>query len=332
MHAKTWDNGGHVVIDDRQRVFDWIERGALAQRDFRQALSIAGVTPGRDEWRRFLMLLAIGTGAALLATGIVYFVAFNWHDMSRFAKFALVEAAIVAAVAACVVRGVDSIAGICALCAAAILTGALLALVGQTYQTGADTYELFAVWALAILPWALAGRQPVLWLMVLVIVNLATQAYFDDRHVFFFSTGDADIWMLFFLNAAALALWEGLRDAGVGGFSATWALRTVAVASGVAATFVGVFATIGTHEASGAFAAAWLAWLGAIVLAFRVRRIDVFVLAGAVLSVVVVVAALLGKHFIGSGMVVAPLLVAAAVVGIATGGGIWLKSLAQREP
>ena len=48
---------------------------------------------------------------------------------------------------------------------AALLVGALLALVGQTYQTGADTFELFAVCAAAILPWVLVACFPTLWVL-----------------------------------------------------------------------------------------------------------------------------------------------------------------------
>ena len=47
-----------------------------------------------------------------------------------------------------------------------LFTGALLALVGQTYQTGADTYELFALWAFAITAWVAVARLPALWLVV----------------------------------------------------------------------------------------------------------------------------------------------------------------------
>ena len=48
---------------------------------------------------------------------------------------------------------------------AGLFLGALLALLGQIYQTGADTWELFAWWALLLLPWALAGASQALWLL-----------------------------------------------------------------------------------------------------------------------------------------------------------------------
>ena len=56
-------------------------------------------------------------------------------------------------------RACNRPAGKAALLAAALLTGGLLALIGQTYQTGADTFELFATWAALILPWVLAIQQ-----------------------------------------------------------------------------------------------------------------------------------------------------------------------------
>ena len=48
-------------------------------------------------------------------------------------------------------------AGKAALLAASLFVGALLALIGQIYQTGADTFEMFAAWAALILPWVLVG-------------------------------------------------------------------------------------------------------------------------------------------------------------------------------
>jgi uncharacterized membrane protein len=38
--------------------------------------------------------------------------------------------------------------------------GVLLALFGQTYQTGVDPWETFFNWALLMLPWTLPARSP----------------------------------------------------------------------------------------------------------------------------------------------------------------------------
>ena len=51
-------------------------------------------------------------------------------------------------------HGLDAVAGRISLFATAFLSGILLAVFGQVYQTGADPYGLFLAWALLILPWA----------------------------------------------------------------------------------------------------------------------------------------------------------------------------------
>ena len=109
-------------------------RGAIATPQLRAALAIAGAVPDGAAWRRFLTVLTLALGAVLFAVGVVYFIAFNWHDLSRFFKLALVEGALVVAVATALIAGLDSIAGRAALVAAAIITGGLLALVGQIYR------------------------------------------------------------------------------------------------------------------------------------------------------------------------------------------------------
>lgn len=56
---------------------------------------------------------------------------------------------------------------------ATLALGALLAFVGQTYQTGADPWQLFAAWAALALPWVLAARRALLWAAWLLLAALA---------------------------------------------------------------------------------------------------------------------------------------------------------------
>jgi uncharacterized membrane protein len=63
--------------------------------------------------------------------------------------------------------------------------GALFAYFGQTYQTGADPWQLFAVWALLALPLCLAARSDVLWapwaLVVMTGISLWVHAHTGHR-------------------------------------------------------------------------------------------------------------------------------------------------------
>ena len=163
----------------RSEVLDWIEAGRIAPGAERRALRAAGMIPARAEWRGFLAQLALWLGTVALAAAVIFFFAFNWDDLGRFAKFGLLEAAIVAGLLALWWTGLDGTAGKALLTLLSLLVGALLALTGQVYQTGADTYELFAWWAVLILPWVVVGRFSPLWLLWLGLVNLAVWFYFS---------------------------------------------------------------------------------------------------------------------------------------------------------
>jgi uncharacterized membrane protein len=310
-------------------VMQWNASGAIARDDVPRALRAAGAEPDCARWLRFVEWLTIGAGSVLVAVALVFFIAANWHAMPNVARFALVEGAIVLAVAICLWRGPDSTAGQAALCAAAIATGGLLALVGQTYQTGADTWELFAAWTLAILPWTLLGRQAPLWLLMLAVVNLASQAWFARWGMASAAGGQGALWTLVLVNAGALALWELGRRLDLREFRADWGLRIVAAASGFAATIAGIDAIVDSRAAAPALGVAWLLWLAGVWYGFRMRRVDVFVLAVGLGSTVVVAALFLGKHLFSVAGFLSPLLVGAVIVGIAAGGIVMLKNIAR---
>ena len=132
-----------------------------AQRTF--ALEIAGINPAVPQWHRFLGRLFLFFGVSLLIAAVGYFVAYNWDEMGRFAKIALLEVGVVVAVLVAVRFGSEDLRGRAALLGAVLLTGPLPAFIGQTYQTGADTYELFRAWALLALPWVLVARWRTVW-------------------------------------------------------------------------------------------------------------------------------------------------------------------------
>ncbi|HYJ83119.1 MAG TPA: DUF2157 domain-containing protein, partial [Allosphingosinicella sp.] len=162
----------------RSEVLGWFDSGRVAAGRELDVLRAAGIAPSSHEWRAFLGQLTLWLGTIALAASVIFFFAFNWDDLGRFAKFALVEAAILAGLALLWRLGPDGIPGKALLTLLSLLVGALLALTGQTYQTGADTYELFAWWAVLILPWVLLGRFSPLWLVWLALLNLAAYLYF----------------------------------------------------------------------------------------------------------------------------------------------------------
>ena len=318
----------------RNEVLSYVERGMIAPELARPALQCVGALPGAADWRRFVDRLLLWIGTTMLAAALVYFLAYNWDALGRFAKLGLAQIAIIAALGFAWRIGLERVSGKAALLAASIFTGALLALIGQIYQTGADTFELFAAWAVAILPWVLVARFAGLWLLWLTIVNLAVVLYFDAfRGAFGIVFGAQEqLWLLFAVNTAALAAMESARAAGVPWLRQRWSLDIVATASGAMATALAVMAIFELRwRPVSAFAIpAWIAWLVAAYALYRHRVRDVFVLAGGALSLLVVCTAFLIKHVLGH----APgtyLFVALVVIGLTAAFGWWLTAIAREE-
>ena len=232
MHQETTASYANVHEMARQ-----LKLNAAA---YRRAIEIARLAPDRADWLRHIDRFLIAIGALLIVAGIASFFAWNWSDLNYLVKFALIEGGIVAAVVLAWRFGLDSNAGRISLFAAAFLTGTLLAVFGQVYQTGADPYGLFLAWAVLILPWAIIGRQAGIWMLLQILLNLTVIMYYTQvlnppdgwwqlsqllGPLVWLGTTVMDSTLasyLFALNAVALVIWEfgtaprGCLDAGHG--------------------------------------------------------------------------------------------------------------------
>jgi len=184
-------------------------------------------------WRFLGNRLLAFLGAALLAAGLIFFFAYNWADLHRFAKFAIGFVAFGAAVGFALFSSrrrnvtamtrasvrdrehaprtaVDTIRYRAALFAAALCIGALLALIGQVYQTGADLWELFALWALLVIPFALLSRGVETWLLWLGVANTALVLWLGEALSIFGHLDELSTMLLCAIafNAAYLLLAE----------------------------------------------------------------------------------------------------------------------------
>jgi len=309
----------------RSDVLGWFESGRVAPGRELEVLRAAGVAPSAEQWRAFLARLTLWLGTIALAASLIFFFAFNWDDLGRFAKFGLVEAAILAGLIGCWLADPDGIAGKAVLLLLSLLAGALLALTGQVYQTGADTFQLFAWWAVLILPWVLVGRFSPLWLVWLVLLNLAAIFYFQRA-----SEPDGLLWALFGLNGLALIAWEAGRRAGLRWLRDIWPPRLVAMASGATATALSAWAITEGGGSAALALLAYAAWLAAIHVWYRRRRPDLFMLATGLLSLIVSVVTLLSHTLLGAGSG-SFLLIGLVVIGMSAGGAVWLKSVAREQ-
>jgi uncharacterized membrane protein len=108
---------------------------------------------------RLAVALAV-LAAALLGLGLVFWVAAHWDTLGRGGRFALLQGTLAVMALGAVLRPT---ARVPLALLVLLATGALFAYFGQTYQTGADAWQLFALWAALTLPLALGLRSDVLW-------------------------------------------------------------------------------------------------------------------------------------------------------------------------
>ena len=135
----------------------------------RQAVYALATRPPPQVLRDVTRGLAV-VAALLLGLGLIFWIAANWQLHTRWFKLGVVQGALALAVLLAVALPRARTA---ALLAATLALGGLLALVGQTYQTGADTWQLFAMWAVLALPWTLLQRSQVLWALWVGIASVA---------------------------------------------------------------------------------------------------------------------------------------------------------------
>jgi uncharacterized membrane protein len=284
----------------RQLVADGLRSRRLSGTEADAVLRSEGVLPDAPQWREFLRRLFMYTGALACAIGVVFFFAFNWQELPRFAKFALLQGGVLIAAAYAWRRGPGQLAGQAALLGAMLLCGALLAYLGQTYQTGADTFQLFLAWAVLILPWVVAAHLGAAWALWLVLVNLAVLLYFGRA-----SSEPLDLFLevygghlaLFWLNLVVLLVAE-------------WTLR--ASAARLFPRFAGVLVLacagpglIGFIVDGDAGGHGWLlsvsrfAMLAAIVgfLLFYRRRRDMVMLAATLFAAIIISTCVLWRIF-----------------------------------
>lgn len=262
-------------------------------------------------WRVIAVL-----GAALGGLGIVMWIAANWDTLGRMQRFMLLQAfVLVMCLGAAWHRPARTPLAVLAL----LCTGALFAFFGQTYQTGADPWQLFAVWAVLTLPLALGVRSGGVWVpwVIVALTGVSLWAQAHTQHSWRVAPEDLRVHAIAFAAALgttacmapALQQWTG---AGI------WALRTagtLALAMVTMAAVTGLFhSPVAPHYALGLMLLA-----GSAALAGSRRHFDLFVLSGAALGLnVLLVCGLARLLFEGSSseMVGALLLIGLGAAGL----------------
>ncbi len=316
------------MISTRNQLIDLIEHGYVNPEKIDAALSATKILPEGKEWLRFIDQLLLWLAGLAFAFAAMFFIAYNWDEMGRFAKFGMVEILIVVAVLVYWKLDQNKTGTKVALLMASIFLGVLLALYGQTYQTGADPWQLFFNWAFLMLPWAIIGRFPAIWILWITLLNISMFLYsmtFRGSIWFVFDSGVWVFWKLFIFNTIALAAWELLCSRWQW-LDERWAVRLLAVASGVSITWMCIFAIFESHTSMSP-GLVWPLWMIGMYFVYRRLKQDLFMLAGIALSGIVVIISFMGKHMLHGLDAGGFLLIAIMIIGMGAGAAIWLRNL-----
>ncbi len=320
------------MLSIRKQIINFIRLGTIAPEKINEALRVSKVTPNGQSWLNFMDRFLLLLGGLSLALSAVFFIAFNWNDIGRFAKFGLVEVVMVLAVFSywtiADAKPSKNFGGKIALLVLSIFLGVLLALYGQTYQTGADPWQLFFYWTVLITPWVIVARFSTLWMMWLLLINLSTVLYFTvfrNLLLVIFSSDMTLYWILFGINASALFVWE---------YSATrftclaerWAVRLLAVISGFSITWLVVYSLF-EHGLTIIPIFIWTIWLTTIFYLYRIVKRDLFMLAGCCLMLSIVVVSYASKLLLRSDTPSLFLFLSLLVIALGTGSAIWLRKV-----
>ena len=326
-----------------------LKQGALPLSHADVAATHLEVYPTKQTWFAFFDKALLIIGAIALVLSLVFFIAYNWMNMGKMGKFALVEGALVISIALYVAlsfRQRFQLIRQLLLLIASVITGSLLALFGQVYQTGADTWQLFFGWAILITPWVLIARFPALWLLWLGLVNASLVLYFDVVDFVFANylyQGILQIGLLAAVNFIALNLWlffiENKRSSQTSipeSVSYTkvdlhWSTYVIGLLSTYFIThlaIITIFDSINILSLSITLVL-WASWCAFMLWRFYRSSINLLMLTylcGSVIAVVMFWAGrlLLGNFDAGSFLVLALLL-----IGMSSAAVVWLRKIAR---
>ena len=138
------------------------------------------VYTGKPEWNSFLKIFLLSLGAGFTVAGIVFFFAYNWEDLHKFAKLGLAETIFVVAAVCVFISKFNETTRSIMLTVACVLVGVLFAVFGQIYQTGANAYDFFLGWTVFITVCVLVADFAPLWLIYIVLVNTTLFLYSEQ--------------------------------------------------------------------------------------------------------------------------------------------------------
>ncbi|MEI5983976.1 DUF2157 domain-containing protein [Sphingobacterium sp. PU5-4] len=148
----------------------------ITQESIQKALQEKVFQP-KNHWDDFFRISMMVLGIGFFVIGLIFFFAYNWQDLHKFAKIGIIEGLIILLIIAYFRLRLEPLFKQIILSGSALLVGALFAVFGQVYQTGANAYDFFLAWTLFIALWTFVSKFPPLWIIFIALINISFILY-----------------------------------------------------------------------------------------------------------------------------------------------------------
>ncbi|MGM9513249.1 DUF2157 domain-containing protein [Roseateles sp. DB2] len=270
-----------------EQLYRWTADQGLDEARARRLWALSGLDQAPADVMARLRLGAAGLAAGLLGLGVMMWVAANWGELPRGARFGLLQGLLATTLLGAWTRPAwRGAAGLLSL----LSLGGLLALFGQTYPTGADTWQLFALWAALALPLCWGARSELIWTpwVLVVVTGISLWAHAHAGFQWAVSSGALAVHACSFLALALLCVGMALKPPTPGVQPWAWRLAVLLGVVALSATAVGGLLFVehvlpqfplGLLVLAGGLAAAWR-WREVYALSALALALDTLLLAG----------------------------------------------------
>ena len=167
------------IKDQRSYAYKWMESDASDVSRLDDLFSRGVYLPAREGLTGLHKTLT-WSGFMMIGMGFITFLASNWYILPSLVKFGIFFGVVILSSALLIFRKwaivVERSLGMLVM----LLIGALYALYGQVYQTGADAYTLFMMWGISISPMVLLSRYSIPWIFWVGLMQLSFFLYVEQ--------------------------------------------------------------------------------------------------------------------------------------------------------
>ena len=132
-------------------------------------------------------------GFILIAVSVLYLVAANWFMLPQSVQLAIPQVLLLLSAVVSIFSVKNDYLIQCLHTICGLMIGLSLAVIGQIYQTGADSYLLFLIWSILLLPWLYCSSIG-LFVLLCIVSQIALFLFFiqsfwreEFPHVFLLS-------------------------------------------------------------------------------------------------------------------------------------------------